>query len=481
MSINTTVRTIQDIMRKDTGVDGDAQRINQLVWMMFLKIIDDHERQRQEKESTYRSPIPESLRWRSWAGNPDGITGTELLNFVNKELFPQLKNHPANPEVNTIGSVVREAFKDAHNYMQSGHLIRQVINKLNEINFSRARDRHLLGDIYEQILRDLQNAGNAGEYYTPRAVTEFMVNMTDPKMGETVLDPACGTGGFLTCTIEHVRNKYVRTRAQERALQGSIFGIDKKPFPHLLCITNMLLHGIDEPNQIIRGNALTRRLGQYTDGDRVDVILTNPPFGGIEEDGVELNFPPALRSRETADLFLVLIIQLLRNGGRAAVVLPDGFLFGEGVKSRIREKLLRECNLHTIVRLPNGVFSPYTGIRTNLLFFQKGGPTEEVWYFEHPYPEGYKAYSRMKPLTIGEFVVESNWWRRRKESKLAWKVSVGKLIANNFNLDVRNPHVRRVCLRDPVQVLKEHDQVIADFVQAKDRLKRALAVTLSKV
>jgi type I restriction enzyme M protein len=375
MSLSATIKSIQDIMRKDAGVDGDAQRISQLGWLLFLKILDDKEQEYELLESKgekYKSPLPSRFRWRNWAADAEGITGDELNDFVNNDLFRSLKNLPAS---NPRAAVIRSVFEDAYNYMKSGTLLRQVINKIAGIDFNSAKDRHVFGDIYEQILRDLQSAGNAGEYYTPRAVTQFMVDRVDPQLGEKILDPACGTGGFLTCAIEHIRSKYVKTPADEELLQASLAGVEKKPLPHLLCITNMLLHGIEAPSNIRHDNTLTRPLRDYTSQDRVDVIITNPPFGGMEEDGVETNFPATFRTRETADLFLVLIQYLLRDGGRGAIVLPDGTLFGEGVKTRIKQELLETCNLHTIVRLPNGVFAPYTGIKTNLLFFTKGEPT----------------------------------------------------------------------------------------------------------
>jgi len=420
MSITTTIKTIQDIMRKDAGVDGDAQRISQLGWMLFLKIFDDSEQEIELLNDNYRSPIPEALRWRNWAAPDDGMTGDELLDFVNNELFRKLKDLAADAERNPRGVIVRRVFEDAYNYMKNGTLMRQVINKLQAINFNNLKDRQHFGDIYEQILRDLQSAGNAGEYYTPRAVTQFIVDMVDPQLGEKVLDPACGTGGFLTCTIEHVRKNYVKTPKDEATLQRSIFGVEKKPLPHLLAVTNMLLHQIEVPLEIRHDNTLARPLRDYKPSDRVNVIITNPPFGGMEEDNIEKNFP--YQTRETADLFLQLIIHLLKDGGRGALVLPDGTLFGEGVKSKIKEKFLTECDLHTVVRLPNGVFNPYTGIKTNLLFFTKGEPTREIWFYEHPYPAGYKSYSKTKPIRIEEFAPEKEWWPNRTESELAWKV-----------------------------------------------------------
>jgi type I restriction enzyme M protein len=480
MSISTTIKSIQDIMRKDVGVDGDAQRIGQLVWMLFLKIYDDRETEWELLDETYRSPVPKQLRWRNWAADTEGITGDELLDFVNNQLFPTLKNLTP-PAGDQRGFVIRSVFEDAYNYMKSGQLMRQVINKISEgIDFNKAQDRHLFGDLYEQILRDLQNAGNAGEYYTPRAVTQFMVEMVDPKLGEKVLDPACGTGGFLTCTIEHVRKQYVKTVEDERQLQASINGVEKKPLPHLLCTTNMLLHGIDVPTNVRHDNTLSRPLRDYGPRDRVEVIVTNPPFGGMEEDGIEQNFPATYRTRETADLFLVLIAHLLKDGGRAAVVLPDGTLFGEGIKTRIKQHLLETCNLHTIVRLPNGVFNPYTGIKTNLLFFTKGSPTQEVWYYEHPYPRGVKSYNKTKPMRIEEFEVEKAWWGNRVENEQAWRVSVEDIKARNYNLDIKNPHSPDSEIHDPEKLLTDYRRLQAEIGQTRDKLKGILAEALSR-
>jgi type I restriction enzyme M protein len=387
MSVRNIVKSIQDIMRQDTGVDGDAQRISQLCWMFFLKIIDDQDQELELLNPDYRSPIPKQLQWRAWAADPEGITGDALLGFVNGELFPALKNLPVTDQPGDRRRVVRSVFEDAYNYMKSGQLMRQVVNKISDVDFNDLSERQHFGDIYEQILNDLQNAGNAGEYYTPRAVTAFMVDRIDPKPGETLFDPACGTGGFLSCSIRHMRDRYVKRPEDERLMQASLRAVEKKPLPHMLCVTNMLLHGVEDPGFVRHDNTLARPYIGWTQSERVDVVLTNPPFGGREEDGIESNFPAHFRTRETADLFLALIIRLLKPGGRAAVVLPDGTLFGEGVKTRLKEHLLEECNLHTIVRLPNSVFRPYASIGTNLLFFEKGSPTKETWFWEHRVPE----------------------------------------------------------------------------------------------
>jgi type I restriction enzyme M protein len=482
MSLSMTIKTIQDIMRKDVGVDGDAQRIGQLVWLLFLKIFDDKEQEWGLSAGRYRSPIPEELRWRSWAADPEkGKTGDGLLEFVNNQLFPTLKELSVSGRGDKRGLVVRRVFEDSYQYMKNGTLLRQVINKIQEsIDFNDSKHRHLFGEMYEQVLKDLQSAGNAGEYYTPRAVTQFMVDQVNPRLGETVLDPACGTGGFLACAIEHIRKQDVKRPEDELTLQTSIFGVEKKPLPHLLCTTNMLLHGIDIPELIQHDNTLARPLRDYGPKDHVDVVVTNPPFGGMEEDGIETNFPKAFQTRETADLFLVLIMHLLKPGGRAGIVLPDGTLFGEGVKTRIKEKLLDECNLHTIVRLPNRVFSPYTGIKTNLLFFTKGEPTKTVWYYEHAYPPGYKSYSKTKPIRIEEFVAEKKWWNKRKENEHAWKVSIEQIKASGYNLDLKNPHDASTGHTDPSELLADYQGVLAELQETRDRLKHELRTALER-
>ncbi|MBI5329386.1 MAG: SAM-dependent DNA methyltransferase [Betaproteobacteria bacterium] len=485
-NVSGAIKSIQDIMRKDVGVDGDAQRISQLVWMFFLKIFDDREAELELLEDDYKSPLPNHLRWRAWAANPEGMTGEELADFVNVQLFPYLKERlPATGAQGRRAQVVRSVFEDAYNYMKSGTLMRQVINKICEIDFNNSGDRHTFGSIYEQILRDLQSAGNAGEFYTPRAVTRFIVNRVDPKLEETVLDPACGTGGFLTCAIDHKRAQYVKTREDEEALVNSIRGYEKKALPHMLAVTNMILHGIDTPTHIRHDNTLSRPYKDYGNADRVNVIITNPPFGGMEEDGIENNFPAHLRTRETADLFMALVIKLLKDQGRAAVVLPDGFLFGEGMKTRLKQILLEECNLHTLVRLPNGVFAPYTGIKTNLLFFTKGQPTEHVWYYEHPYPEGVKSYNKTKPMRFEEFETEIAWWgdeadgfAARVQTEQAWKVPVADIVARNYNLDIKNPHVGEQVSHDPDELLAQYRRLMDEVAETRNALKQQLMAAL---
>lgn len=479
MAIGTLIKTIQDIMRKDVGVDGDAQRISQIVWLLFLKIFDDKEEEWRLTIPGYKSPLQARFRWSAWARDSEGITGEELIDFVNNELFPALKRLATSAGVSPHGKVIGSVFEDAYNYMKSGTLLRQVINTIqHDVDFNSSKDRHLFNDIYEKILADLQSAGNAGEYYTPRAVTQFMVDMIDPQLGEKILDPACGTGGFLTCAIEHLRNQEKNAADRDR-LQECIRGVEKKPLPHMLAMTNMMLHGIDLPSNIQHDNTLSRPLKDYGPRDRVDIVITNPPFGGMEEDGIENNFPRKYQTRETADLFMALIMHLLKpDTGRAAVVLPDGFLFGEGTKTNLKKELLDEFNLHTIVRLPKGVFSPYTGINTNILFFEKGGPTKDLWFFEHPYPEGYKSYSRRNPLTIEEFDREKKWWIKRKTNEFAWKVSAKELAERNYNLDCKNPHRVEVNHGDPEALWKEYEEISRQLIATRDQLKKELMQAL---
>ncbi|SPD72752.1 Type I restriction enzyme M protein [uncultured Desulfobacterium sp.] len=445
MNLSSTIKSIQDIMRKDDGVDGDAQRIGQLTWMLFLKVLDQREEEWEDdatdRGDTYKSPLQYDFRWRNWAAYKDGKPQTaanELISFVNNRLFPALKE--LNVENSPMAKVICEVFVDTNNYMKSGTLMLGVIEKLDEaINFHDFKNRQHLGDIYEQILNDLRSAGNAGEFYTPRAITHFMVQMVNPRLKkrETVLDPACGTGGFLIATIDHFRSQITKKSSakDQKAVESCIRGMEKKQLPHLLCTTNLLLNGIEVPSQIEHRNTLARPWNDWSKAEQVYCVITNPPFGGLEEDGVGADYPADVRTRETADMFLTLISRkLLRDGGRAAVVLPDGVLFGDGIKGKIKEWLLEHCNLHTIVRLPNGAFNPYTGIKTNLLFFTKGKATETIWFYEHPYPEGYKSYSKTKPIRLEEFQTENAWWgneandyAERVENEFAWKIDFKSL------------------------------------------------------
>ncbi|MGY0570806.1 N-6 DNA methylase [Bradyrhizobium sp. RDM12] len=474
MSVRNTVKSIQDIMRQDAGVDGDAQRISQLCWMFFLKIIDDQDQELEVTQDNYRSPIPRRYQWRAWAADPEGITGEELLAFVNGDMFPALKGLAISSKSGDRRRVVKDVFEDAYNYMKSGQLMRQVVNKINDVDFNNLTERQHFGDIYEQILNDLQSAGNAGEYYTPRAVTAFMADRIDPRPGEILFDPACGTGGFLTCAIRHMEKNYVKTIKQREKMQAALRAVEKKQLPHMLCVTNMLLHGIEDPSFVRHDNTLARPLISWSKDERVDIVLTNPPFGGREEDGIENNFP-TFRTKETADLFLALIVRLLKSDGRAAVVLPDGTLFGEGVKTRLKEHLMEECNLHTIVRLPNSVFKPYASIGTNLLFFEKGKPTKDIWFYEHRVPDGQKAYSMTKPIRLEHFQGCIDWWggkerNGREVTPQAWRVTAADVKARGYNLDIKNPHSVADDHGDPKMLLVKLAAVEAETTGLRDQL-----------
>lgn len=455
MNTQSVIKSVQDIMRKDAGVDGDAQRIAQLVWMLFLKVFDVKEKEWELMcDEEYQSIIPEKFRWGNWAEDDEGITGEELLHFINDELFTSLKELPIAENTDPKVVLVQSVFQDSFNYMKSGSLIRSVINKLNEIDFKTDGDRHSFNDIYEKILNDLRSAGNAGEYYTPRAVTQFMVDMVNPQLGEKVLDFACGTGGFLICALEHLR-KQVKVVEDEQKLQESVFGVEKKPLPHALCTTNMILHGLDSP-KIKHDNSLAYPIKD--DHEKVDIILANPPFGGIEEDGIEDNFPKKFKTKETSDLFMVLLMHKIKQTGRAGIVLPDGFLSGTGVKTAIKEKLLNEFNVHTIVRMPSGVFAPYSGITVNLLFMNRG-KTKEIWYYQHPLPEGYKNYTKTKPIKLDEFSHEKEWWKQREENEFAWKLSIEEIKKREYNLDVKNPYSEdNITLLSPIEIMRNLNQ-----------------------
>lgn len=435
-NIQGIIKSIRDIMWQDSGLNGDAQRIEQLGWMLFFKIFSDKDQELELLDDNYKSPIPAELHWENWAGNSEGMTGEELQVFVDRTLFPTLRN--INVSGNPRALIVREVFEGNNNYMKSGINIRKVLNKLNEVDFNIAKDRHAFGEIYEGILKELQSAGKSGEFYTPRAITQFITDIVSPKLGEKVLDLASGTGGFLTCAIEHLKQK-ANSVEERQSIQDNVIGWEYKPLPYLLGTTNLILHDIEVPNITFR-DALDQPLTNYTEKDRVDVILANPPFGGIVANNNENNFPQNFRTKESADLFLILMIHLLKMGGRAGIVLPDGSLTGEGVKQRVRERLLSECNLHTIIRLPNSVFQPYATVATNLLFFTKGTPTREIWYYEHRLPEGQKSYSKTKTIRLEEFQPIKDWWENRAESDVAWKVHIETIKARNYDLDIKNPH-----------------------------------------
>ena len=439
-NVAAVIKNIRDTMRQDRGISGDAQRLEQLGWMLFLKIMGDKDEEQEILQDNYQSVIPERFQWRNWASDPEGLTGDELLQFIdsneqgNKGLFATLRDlsSPVQPQ---RAAIVKEVFEGSNNFMKSGYEMRKVINKLNEIDFNSSEDKHIFGTIYESILQELRDAGNKGEFYTPRAVTQLMTQMTDPKLGEKVLDPAAGTGGFLTAAIDHVRDQYVETVDDEKILQGSAAGWELKPVSYVLGLTNLILHGIDVPNYQYIDSLKTEYTG-IGPSDQVDVILANPPFGASIADGVETNFPSSYRCKESADLFVILMLQLLKPYGRCAIVLPDGSITGDGVKERIREKLLTDTRLHTIVRLPQTTFFPAT-VSTNLLFFEKGKPTDEIWYYEHRLPEGQKSYSKTKPIQFKEFEPLIQWWDNRVENDVAWKIHVDDL--KGWDLDIKNP------------------------------------------
>jgi len=444
--------SIRRIMWQDTGLNGDAQRIEQLGWMLFLKIFSDKDKELEILNDHYKSPIPPEFHWDAWAGDDEGITGDELLEFVDQKLFPALRNINL-ATGNGRAAIVRDVFEGNHNYMKSGTNIRKVLNKLNELDFNVAKERHAFGDLYETILKDLQSAGKSGEFYTPRAVTQLITELIDPQVGEKMMDPANGTGGFITSVIEHLKKKS-NSVEDWRSISKNVMGWEYKPLPYLLSVTNLVLHDIEVPNITFR-DSLDKPLSAYTQKDRVDIIEANPPFGGIVANNNENNFPQNFRTKESADLFLILMIHLLKNGGRAGIVLPDGSLTGDGVKQRVREKLLRDCNLHTIIRLPNSVFQPYATVATNLLFFTKENQgqsvnpenhgsdsfaTKEIWYYEHRLPEGQKSYSKTKPIKLKEFDPIKKWWNNREESEICWKVDIKTIIDRDYDLDIKNPN-----------------------------------------
>lgn len=441
MATNSFVKRIQDITRKDAGVNGDAQRIEQMSWLLFLKIYDSREEVWEIEDDDYESVIPEELKWRNWAHTEKGdqpLTGDGLLDFVNNKLFKGLKEMVITPDMPIRKQIIKAAFEDANNYMKDGVLLRQVVNVVDEVDFNDPEDRHLFNDIYESILKDIQSAGNAGEFYTPRAVTDFIAETLQPKLGERMADFACGTGGFLTSTL-NILAKQRETVEDTEKYNHSVFGIEKKAFPHLLAVTNLFLHEIDDP-EIIHGNTLEKNVRDYTEQDKFDIIMMNPPFGGSELDAIKNNFPTDLRSSETADLFMAVIMYRLKQDGRVGVILPDGFLFGNGVKNTLKKKLIEEFNLHTIIRLPHSVFAPYTSIHTNILFFDKTTTTKETWFYRLDMPEGYKNFSKTKPMKSEHFEPIRQWWANREEIMegnfpKAKKFAPQELADLDYNLD----------------------------------------------
>ena len=475
-NLSNFVKRVRDIMRNDAGINGDAQRIEQIAWMLFLKVYDAKENDWEWDEKDYQSIIPEPCRWRNWAHdeNGKGITGDTLLEFINNTLFPALRKLPVDASTPIKKAIVQTTFADANNYMKDGVLLRQVIDKVDDIKFEDYEESRAFAEIYETILKELQSAGSAGEFYTPRAVTDFMAQMIDPQIGEKMADFACGTGGFITSWLKALHKK-VKTTEDEALYANSIYGIEKKQFPYMLCITNMLLHDLDVP-QVFHDNTLLRDVLDYTEDDQVDVILMNPPYGGSEKNDVKNHFPADLASSETADLFMSVIMYRLKENGRAAVILPDGFLFGtDNAKVAIKTKLFSEFNVHTIIRMPGSVFSPYTSITTNILFFDHTGPTEETWFYRLDMPEGYKHFSKTKPMKLEHFTPAVEWWSDRKEIQLdgfdkAKKYTVQEIKDRNYNIDLCGyPHEEEEIL-PPKELIQQYQEKRASLNADIDRI-----------
>ncbi len=494
MAVNNIVKRIQNIMRQDAGVNGDAQRIEQMTWMFFLKVYDTQEETWEDKAylegKTYTSIIPDELRWRNWAvDKKDGeaLTGDALLSLVNDRLFPTLKNIEVTRDTPRSKAIVKDVFEDINQYMKNGTLLRQVINVINEIEFDDAQDRHLFGDIYEGILKDLQSAGNAGEFYTPRALTDFIVEMLHPRLGETFGDFTSGTGGFLTSALKHLEPQI--NNAEDRiSYQNAVIGQEWKPLPYLLSITNLLLHDVEAPN-IRHCDSLATKVTDFTGKDKVDVIGMNPPYGGSTEASVKSNFPMEMRSSETADLFMVLIMYRLKTGGRAGVIVPDGFLFGtDGAKLAIKTKMLKDFNLHTVIRLPGSIFSPYTSIATNILFFDnekaedapEGYSTKGTWFYRLDMPEGYKHFSKTKSMKLEHCNPIKEWWDDRKEiivdngNEKSRYFPVEELIANDCNFDLcKFP-------KDEEEILPPAE-LLADYYKKRKALDYEIDKTLAEI
>ncbi|WP_457983364.1 N-6 DNA methylase [Bacillus paralicheniformis] len=466
MAISNFVKRIQDVMRNDSGVNGDAQRIEQIVWILFLKIYDAKEEAWELYDDNYKSIIPEGLKWRDWAvdlKDGEALTGDALLDFVNNKLFPTLKNLEIDEETPMSQIIVKSAFEDANNYQKDGVLLRQVINIIDEIDFTEYKERHEFGAIYESFLKDLQSAGNAGEFYTPRAVTDFMVQVVKPELGEKIADFACGTGGFLTSALKALDKQVGNSLENREIYNKSVYGIEKKALPHMLCVTNMLLHDIDDPN-ILHGNALETDYKELRKMEPFDVILMNPPYGGSEKESVKVNFPMELRSSETADLFMNVIMYRLKKNGRVAVIIPDGFLFGtDNAKVNIKKKLFSEFNLHTVVRMPHSVFAPYTTIRTNILFFDNTEPTKETWFYRVDMPEGYKNFSKTRPMKLEHFNEALAWWDNREEIVVdgfpkAKKYTISEIEERSYKIDLCGFPQEEEVILEPMDLIHEYQE-----------------------
>ena len=472
-TLTAVIKSAREAMRKDAGLNGDLDRIPQLAWLLFLKAFDGLEESREVTEDRFRPAIESPFRWRDWADDPNGPTGEALLKFVNGKLLPYLRGL-SGTGAHDPRDVVAAVFKETTNRMVSGYLFRDVVNKVNEINFTSSDDIHTMAHVYESMLREMRDAaGDSGEFYTPRPIIRFMVHQVDPKLGEIVLDPACGTGGFLVEVLEHLAPR-VKTAQQQRTLHSNLRGIEKKPLPFLLGMMNLVLHGVGHPS-IARGNALASPITQIGKGQRVDIVLTNPPFGGAEEVSIQANFPAGKQTAETAWLFLQLVIRQLKDGGRCGIVVPHSVLFADGVGARIKEQLATECNLHTVIRLPEGVFEPYTAIPSNLLFFDKTGPTKDVWFYEIRPPQGRKKYSKTKPMRFEEFADCQAWWPKRVENERAWRVPIADIEANGYNLDLRNPNQPEdLTHRAPIDLLAELVQTEREIIALLEQLEEGI-------
>ena len=475
-NISGFVKRIRDIMRNDAGINGDAQRIEQIAWMLFLKVYDAKEDEWEFNEDDYTSIIPEECRWRNWAHDESGkgMTGDALLNFVNNTVFPTLKKLEVTPQTPIRKAIVKTTFEDANQYMKDGVLLRQVLNVIDELDLSDYEESHAFGEIYESILKELQSAGSSGEFYTPRAVTDFMAKMIKPQIGEKCADFACGTGGFLTSWLKELSE--LKDSADDiEKINNSVYGIEKKQFPYMLCVTNLLLHDIDIP-RIYHDNTLLYDVLDYTDKDKFDVILMNPPYGGSEKNEVKNHFPSDLASSETADLFMSVIMYRLKENGRCAVILPDGFLFGtDNAKVAIKKKLFSEFNLHTIIRMPHSVFAPYTSITTNILFFDNTGVTKETWFYRLDMPEGYKNFSKTKPMKLEHFAPAMDWWNNREEIIVdefpkAKKYTATEIAEFNYNIDLCGyPHEEEEILA-PQDLIKNYREKRASLDADIDRV-----------
>ncbi|MBQ7264757.1 MAG: SAM-dependent DNA methyltransferase [Firmicutes bacterium] len=476
-SLGNFVKRLRDIMRNDAGINGDAQRIEQIAWLLFLKVYDTKEEDWEFDDDNYESIIPEECRWRNWAvddGKGTAITGDDLLAFVNNKLFPTLKSIAVSKTTPINKAIVKTTFEDTNNYMKDGVLLRQVINVINELRLDDYEENHAFGEIYESILKELQSAGSAGEFYTPRAVTDFMAKTIQPKIGEKMADFACGTGGFIISWLNALESQK-KTIEDREAFDTSVYGIEKKQFPYMLCVTNLLLHNIDTP-RIYHDNSLLKDVLDYTEDDQFDVVLMNPPYGGNEKNEVKNHFPSDLASSETADLFMSVIMYRLKQNGRAAVILPDGFLFGtDNAKVAIKKKLLSEFNLHTVIRMPHSVFAPYTSITTNILFFDRTGSTKETWFYRLDMPDGYKNFSKTKPMKLEHFAPAIEWWGNREEITIdgfekAKKYTAEELAERNYNIDLCGfPHEEEEIL-PPKELIQQYQEKRASLNADIDRI-----------